>query len=1734
MSTSQLGNRRSMSPGTKTPEMAPFPAPKRVSLPDGGFEPCAATASLFLCAQGPSVLCLHHDTLAIERRFQRHKENIVLISVDNVSERGAGRLVVSYDAGQTAIVWDLFTGEEIARFASFDHLRVAAWMRNGNVAFGNSQGSVILFEPSTSEHIAARTIFDPITALAPASDCRNYAIGYNNGSILIAALQPAFTILHTLSTNKAPSPIATLAWHASSSKQKSDMLATQTQDGDLRVWSIAKPPTADQPRVIRVLRRSDTSQPGPNWMAWSKNGRIVQYSERETWAWDVRTKRVTYERIPTIKGVRSLASYGPSATLFTLGPDHTVQQYDLNNPMIVAKAQHLPLNSPPTPPVTVEDQKQQNAFQRALGAQGLPLQVSTSESEEEALLSPLQVAVNEVNAWDAARRDRIQNSSPISRSISRSSKSMNESMSSRSSGYRAYNRPRDNTPNSQGNHSATTFTNFSPMQNLLQPGVSYAGIGGPGSQTSSTRSSRTKTSRLRQEILPSPEDQQPDLFPFTRANLSEVPYKHPLEPASSSSVTSDDLRQQMLSIVFGYDNDIEALVRDELNQHIPGSQSAILLSKWLGETDEDALAAMMSSTSFNSSDWMLLALSQMGSESHTKKIGHAFVQKLLAKGDVHAAVTVLIGLGDHNDAVEVYVSRNYYMEAVLLTCLLFRTDWQRQAHLVRRWGEFVVKDAEQQLAIRCFACTEVEPSEPWTSPTAQKAATFMGRVASPPRGMEPSRSPENPRNGGPTRMTTKNSALKLITSFGPSPANQFRFPGLKSDDRTPTNGPGITPIAESAISPGAGDRAFMRNGSRNIPSSARTMTPGGYMKRRLPSIGETPIDVNPPAFPATNSYPTPQNSGSDKEKDNVTEDSNTDQREARSTSQDNDLVLLSSARYEPSSKEMPKRSPMTAIQAAGIRMDAKLPDPSQGAFAAIIEGNGSRNGSRDRKPDGLHIQWPPSDLSTDPSDYTSSTDQGVTHDIRDQMPDDQPSFDSTSSLSNVYDSRSETRSPPVSSGQSYKSGKGGRSIDQYISSLEEANYRYRKHKHRQRSRDSDRRHRDRVSSRTRSKPRTIETFDDRGRGNGRIPPAKRSPSSPVPMSPEEYQMYNASTESFEEFYKTNVPITGQKSSREPSRQRKGHSRSRTGHSKRRYDSPSKVSSKPGSRTASRRQSPSVADASGRGRSKSKTVGSVLRSPSSPLPMAPHMEEGLRLVDADRQRLRPPRDGSRSTSRRPRERGTNIRREFSPDRWRSRERSNSRQTRMRDNSAQDDRREISEASEISADTRDRTGSLDTQSMDSEKDPQATDNEKLKKELAAKELEARRISLARRADEFIPFPGEILATRPQMGNRSVTDINDAVAFLSASSFNSRVNKASPVPSVGSGHSSGNDSSGVRIGLPATPRAMRHPKYMTTGGDAGNAPNVPDIPENLPTLNDRIHQAPTLASDKVFQDPLVRSNSAPVLEPRFTNPLPSPAPIPADLPTHPAFHPQLPPSSRSRTFSPPLSGFSKERKISSSEESRPGTLGYVNTPTPTNGEAQEGYFPPPTQKSNSDPPRLPQLQHLNVNSPIPPPPPAPIIGNESSPASSAVGTINIAIDSHADPPSRAATTTPIIEVPTPSPPMPSTAITTPPPISPFPSSYPKPMSPLSTSTSPPPSFIMLPQSPPTLHARSNSLHRRGRSLNESLSFSQKVRGFTGRMRSTSRGRQAKSPPVPQGEMMVSPYESIPPLQNWGKVGE
>ena len=58
------------------------------------------------------------------------------------------------------------------------------------------------------------------------------------------------------------------------------MLAVQTHDGDLRVWSVTKQYNSEDPaKVVRILRKTESLATGFNWMGWSKNGRIIQVAD---------------------------------------------------------------------------------------------------------------------------------------------------------------------------------------------------------------------------------------------------------------------------------------------------------------------------------------------------------------------------------------------------------------------------------------------------------------------------------------------------------------------------------------------------------------------------------------------------------------------------------------------------------------------------------------------------------------------------------------------------------------------------------------------------------------------------------------------------------------------------------------------------------------------------------------------------------------------------------------------------------------------------------------------------------------------------------------------------------------------------------------------------------------------------------------------------------------------------------------------------------------------------------------------------------------------------------------------------------------------------------------------------------------------------------------------------------------------------------------------------------------
>ncbi len=389
---------------------------------------------------------------------------------------------------------------------------------------------------------------------------------------------------------------------------------------------------------------------------------------RETSSWDVRTKHVTYENVPTLEHVRGIAIYGPGATMFTLGPNNTAQQFDLNSPpVLVANVQHPANLLPPSPPVSIEEQKRGVVTMHADGLSSIPINVDIVSESDDDHMSPL--------ARIAREADKFEEQQVPDRSGALSPESSQASFTSRSS---AASRPhhKQGSVRSKGMSEHTVMSLGSSLHSM-EPSVVSSRDSFSMSSISSTNSNRSRPSargsRLRQEVLRSPEEKiVVELFKFTKSRLSDLPYRAPQVPDGNPKSTAN-LRQQMLSTIFGWEGEADGLIRDELSRHPRGSPSGLLLTKWLGDIDTDIMAT--SSQSMTSSDWMLLALSGIGGQASQQKVARAYIQRLLEKGDVHTAATIMIGMGDQNDAIEIYVSHKRYMEALILTCYVYPADW---------------------------------------------------------------------------------------------------------------------------------------------------------------------------------------------------------------------------------------------------------------------------------------------------------------------------------------------------------------------------------------------------------------------------------------------------------------------------------------------------------------------------------------------------------------------------------------------------------------------------------------------------------------------------------------------------------------------------------------------------------------------------------------------------------------------------------------------------------------------------------------------------------------------------------------------------------------------------------------------------------------------------------------------------------------------------------------------------
>ncbi|KAF4972998.1 hypothetical protein FSARC_575 [Fusarium sarcochroum] len=614
------------------------------------LRPCAATASEFLFAQGPDIICCRCDSLSVKATFRRHEDNIELLVINSQSSTARGRLVVSYDASRTAIVWDLPNCEEKGRFAFIEDLTAAAWMANNNVALGI----------------------------------------YGDGSLYIATLLP-LTILHNLTPGQYPSPVSSiigseglspinnLEWHASSPREGVMILAVQKYNGDLRVWSVSVGKSIHKsPAVIRILNRDEKSVYGSNWIAWSKDGHIIQYFNKQIYSWNVKTRHVTHRRIQTPEPVCGLAVYGPEATLFTVGAIDTAQQFNLephgSSVDVLFASVRYPSDVLRPSSRGVEEARGRSETSTAT----VILCMQLLESDAYAIFCLSHLTRNQ--GWGSSK-ESYELVSPVS-----------------------YVSP--------GTPTGSLITSHNDSDVEREIGEIYSTEYFPEATTTAYAATVPRHSRNRpsppKHDSSSPKNPVLDLFQSTRASLRQ---ELCLETriVGTKDFTDDDPHRQMLRKIFRWNGTVDDLVRNEMGRYPEGTPGRTLLARWLNDADfafPDTSSGQMTTT-----DWMLLALGNDRGHGPQQVLRHACIRRLLEIGDLHTAVTMMLAAGHHDKAIEAYILRECYMESLILTSLTSPGNWGRQATIIMRWGEWAQQNGQQQLAMRCFACIDRKQNE---------------------------------------------------------------------------------------------------------------------------------------------------------------------------------------------------------------------------------------------------------------------------------------------------------------------------------------------------------------------------------------------------------------------------------------------------------------------------------------------------------------------------------------------------------------------------------------------------------------------------------------------------------------------------------------------------------------------------------------------------------------------------------------------------------------------------------------------------------------------------------------------------------------------------------------------------------------------------------------------------------------------------------------------------------------
>lgn len=771
-------------------------------------------------------------------------------------------------------------------------------------------------------------------------------------------------------------------------------------------------------------------------------------------------------------------------------------------------------------------------------------------------------------------------------------------------------------------------------------------------------------------------------------------------------------------------------------------------------------------------------------------------------------------------------------------------------------------------------------------------------------------------NRGPQRSIAKTSALKLITSFGDQ-NTKSKFFSSNDGGQTPIAA-GVTPIAESAISPRPDDMttAFLRPSSRsafNTPTTARSQT-SNFSRGRLPSIGEMPSDHNLRSTARANAKHAPGMDILTPPSDSPAKPRHTSQRSIDEGQLSMGLSLQRAA----------TASPMMMRDSHRTR-EPPPPSPGPESQAALMaNGRRSRNGPRERMPSGLELQLQSIDnaVTSDVTSPEQSVQSARFHWPTRRRGPGSVASSTTTSVSAASISAASSFAKPA------RVNHAGKSLDDYINSLEAA-------KLRTRGGSREGRNKVRDSSRTRHGG-SRERSGERGRTSSRgyTPRAgKRSPTSPVPMSPED--LLNLSTPKFYEHrYDDQGRLIEESSTVRKASTVRAASRSRT---------------RRGSSRGDRKLTPLEIP---RGRSNDRQ-DSGARSPSSPLPMSAGGINHFYGSEDEEDYRRAKEEQARFRNKKSQSRGGSKSREPSPGAFVGRDVSESRRR-------QEHRK--------SGENRARTPGVQFVTSGHAGDLKAMKDERqLKKEAAARELEERRKSLAKRPlAPPIPHPDELSPALPGMSiPRAPTAFElPSTTFNQTRELPPRSRTAEPEKRS----MYAQQATRPVIGLPATPKAMR----LVMEGQKEMSPEdpLPPIPltfaqassPSSPRQKSPQKEKPspieglTLLPSTVYQPPtrpgIQRCMSAPPEEP-----------IPPQ-----ALQGNGSQATGRLTRGQSLRKLSTPDAFSSYKRTIDGVMDDTHIGRSTRRPSYDDQIPPPPPP----PPVLKELQHLAIP---PPPPPAPL---------------------------------------------------------------------------------------------------------------------------------------------------------------